>query len=506
MSETDKKPVVAHLENSSGVTAATVNELQEQIDQLAMLTPDEFKKEELKLLRKIDFTLMPMLFCLMVLNYLDRNALAGARVQGIEADLGMVGTDFNVAISVLFAGYICGQLPSNMILSKSRPSIYLSCCVMLWGMVSLSTGFVHNFHQLLAVRVLLGLLEAPFFPGALFILSSWYTKREISFRTAILYLGSLLSGAFSGFIAAGVEANLHMKLGYESWRWVFIIEGAITGAFAILALFVLPDYPATTKRLSVRERAMAVYRLEADTGVRDEGDGTSMMHNLKLALCDWKLWALAVITACKTTASAFTQFMPTVIQTFKFNRINTLLLTAPPYIVAAIFSLILSRLSDRKPERCFHFCIPLMFGMLGFIIAAATTNIAARYFSIFLMLSGLHGNFNILLAWYSGCFPRPRAKRAMAIAIINALGNIAQIWSPYMWPKSDGPKYSTAFITNIVMTGLAICLCITLRFFLGRANAQMDREEAEWQEDEKSVGLDGESGRPTFEKKPRFVL
>lgn len=75
---------------------------------------------------------MPMLFCLMVLNYLDRNALAGARVQGIEADLGMEGTDFNVAISVLFAGYICGQLPSNMILSKSRPSIYLSCCVMLW--------------------------------------------------------------------------------------------------------------------------------------------------------------------------------------------------------------------------------------------------------------------------------------------------------------------------------------------------------------------------------------
>lgn len=122
-----------------------------------------------------------------------------------------------------------------------------------------------------------------------------------------LYLGSLLSGAFSGFIAAGVEANLHMALGYESWRWVFIIEGAVTGAFAIIALFVLPDYPATTKRLSVRERALAVYRLEADTGVKDEGDGTSMVHNLKLALCDWKLWALAVITACKTTASAFTQ-------------------------------------------------------------------------------------------------------------------------------------------------------------------------------------------------------
>jgi hypothetical protein len=137
---------------------------------------------------------MPTLFVLLILNYLDRNALASARVQGIEADLGMEGNQFNSAISLLFVGYIIGQLPSNIILNRSRPSIYLSCCVFVWvrflplffsflrsqtnsslqGMVSLSTGFVKNYHQLLAVRILLG------FTGPLSPFSSCQGNTDLS--------------------------------------------------------------------------------------------------------------------------------------------------------------------------------------------------------------------------------------------------------------------------------------------------------------------------------------
>lgn len=235
---------------------------------------------------------------------------------------------------------------------------------------------------------------------------------------------------------------------------------------ALIAVFVLPDYPATTKWLSTREKAMAVYRLEKDVGSKDE-DNLPLLTSLKMALGDYRvrpdsslddvdlhffclhrlprqLYLLALIIITKTTAGAVTQFFPTVVATFGFSKTITLLLTAPPYLVTTVLSIVISRMSDRKPERCLHLAIPLAFGMIGFIISAATTKTAPRYFSLFLMLGGLFGSYNVALAWISSCFPRPRAKRASAYAIINSLGNIAQIWSPYLYPKSDGPKYTVS--------------------------------------------------------------
>ncbi|GAA6004505.1 hypothetical protein JCM10207_000757 [Rhodosporidiobolus poonsookiae] len=495
------KPVVAHLERSLGVDETNVSELQREIDLVAALSPEEYKVAERKLLRKIDFTLLPTLFILLILNYLDRNALASARVQGIEADLGMHGTQFNTAISLLFVGYIVGQIPSNMILARSRPSVYLSVCVFVWGMVSMATGFVKNYHQLIAVRILLGFTESPYFPGALFVLSSWYTKEELAFRTAFMYTGSLLSGAFSGFISAGVQAGMDGTLGRPAWSWLFILEGAITGFVAILAYFVLPDYPATTKRLSLRERAIAVYRMEKDGGSKDDDNDVGALQSLKMAVTDYRLYLLAIIIITKTTAGAVTQFFPTVVQTFGYNKVITLVLTAPPYLLTVVLSVVISRLSDRRPERCFHLAIPLAFGLIGYVIAAATTKTGPRYVSLFLMLGGLFGSYNVALAWVSSSFPRPRSKRAMAYATINSLGNCAQIWSPYLYPKSDAPKYSTAFITNSVMTAASILFCFILRWCLARDNAKMDREE----ETLSTEDAEKNGGAPLI-RKPRYIL
>jgi MFS family permease len=163
----------------------------------------------------------------------------------LEEDLDLKGNQFNVAISVLFVGYILGQLPSNYILSKVRPSIYISAWVGLWGVISACTAAATSYSHLVVIRFFLGIAESPYFPGALFLLSSWYTKRQLAFRMAILYSGSLLSGAFGGLISAGIQANMDGLRGIASWRWMFIIEGALTVVFAILSLVVLPNYPAT---------------------------------------------------------------------------------------------------------------------------------------------------------------------------------------------------------------------------------------------------------------------
>lgn len=120
------------------------------------------------------------------------------------------------------------------------------------------------------------------------------------------------------------------------------------------------------------------------------------------------------------------------------------MLTAPPYLFAAVLSLWISWSSDRRPERCIHLLTPLLFGMVGFVVAATTSTTAPRYFSLFLMVGGMFGSYNVALAWISSTFARPRAKRAAAYATINSLGNIAQIWSPYLYDKKYGPKYTVS--------------------------------------------------------------
>jgi MFS family permease len=138
-----------------------------------------------------------------------------------------------------------------------------------------------------------------------------------------------------------------------------------------------------------------------------------------MAVTDYKVWLLAGIVITKTSAAAVTSFIPTLVKTFGYNKINTLLLVAPPYVFAAICAMCISISSDRRQERYCHLVIPLSFGMVGYIIAAATTTLAPRYVSLFLMLGGVYGGFNVAIAWISATLPHPMEKRAAALALTN---------------------------------------------------------------------------------------
>ena len=152
----------------------------------------------------------------------------------------MDSTQYATAVAILFVGYVIMQIPSNIFLAQIRPSLYLPFVMALWGLLSLATGFVHSASGLYATRFFLGFVEAAYFPGCLFYLTTWYTRKEIGFRTAVLYSGSLLSGAFSGLIAAGILNGLNGARGIAAWRWLFIVEGVGTIGVAAIAFFVLP--------------------------------------------------------------------------------------------------------------------------------------------------------------------------------------------------------------------------------------------------------------------------
>lgn len=156
-----------------------------------------------------------------------------------------------------------------------RPSLYLGTFTVLWGLVSACTSQVSSYSGIVVCRFVLGLVEAPFFPGVLFYLSKWYTKGELNLRMSIFYSGSLISGAFGNLIAAGILSGLAGKHGLDAWQWLYIVEGVITVGIGFIVMFALPDFPHTWKRLSpemkhVANRRMAVEAAEADV---DEAGG-----------------------------------------------------------------------------------------------------------------------------------------------------------------------------------------------------------------------------------------
>jgi MFS family permease len=439
--------------------------------------PEARARLEKKLLRKLDAR-MSILVIIYILNYIDRNNAAAARLRGFEKDLGLHGTQFATLLSILYVGYIIMQIPSNMFLNYiGKPSLYLPACMAVWGMISVLTGITHNFKGALLTRFFLGFVEAAFFPGALFLLSKWYTRKELGLRTAILYVGNLTSNGLGGLLAAGILNGMQGKLGQAAWRWLFYIEGALTIAVAVIAVFILPDFPRTTKWLTDEERRLAEIRMAEDVGEADSDLAEeTQIRGLVLALTDWKVWYLALGLTSQTVGLSFNAYFPTLTATLGYSRTISLLLCAPPWAFAAIVAFLNARHADKTGERFFHITGPLFVGMIGFVIAIATMNIGARYFALFLMAQSYAG-FIVYISWISNSIPRPPAKRAVALAFINAFSQLGNIAGSYVWPAAWGPTYRKSYGITIAMFGVGIAMTFVFAQYLKSLNRRLDNGE-----------------------------
>ena len=257
------------------------------------MTPERRLQVEKRLKRKLDAR-CSIFVLIYIMNYLDRNNIAAARLRGLQADLGLDYNEYATCLSILYVGYILMQVPSNMLINYiSRPSIYIAASMVAWGLVSTLTGNTHNFAGMVAVRFFLGFVEAAFLPGALLILSKWYTRRELTLRNAVLFCGNLISNAFSALIAAGVLSNMQGVLGHAAWRWLFWIEGAITMAVAIAAGFILPDLPHNSRGFTEEERELAQLRMLEDVGEADEDSkDQGVFDGLIMAVKDYKIYVM----------------------------------------------------------------------------------------------------------------------------------------------------------------------------------------------------------------------
>lgn len=436
---------------------------------------------ERKLLWKLDLR-MSILIVIYILNFIDRNNVSAARLRGFEEDLHLTDQQFDTILSILYVGYIMMQVPSNIFLNFiGKPSLYLPCCMILWGIISCLTGVTTRFVGVLLTRFFLGFCECAFFPGAVFLLSKWYTKKELGFRMSLLSCGSLMSNAFGSLIASGVLDGMQGKLGYAAWRWLFFIEGSLTCFVAVIAIFVLPDFPSNSETwLSPAEKKLAEKRMAEDAGVGDEKETetTRIFPMLQSALTDWQIWFMTLAVACLIISISFNAFFPTLCATMGYNRTVTLLLCAPPWVFATLVAFGVTKHSDAVGERSLHMIFPLIFGLLGFVIASATMNTAARYISLFLMAQS-YTAFIVFLTWISSTFPRPASKRSVAIAFINGFGQLGNVTGSYIWPANWGPSYRYSYAICIASNCVGIIMIFIFRAHLASLNEKLAQHERE---------------------------
>lgn len=240
---------------------------------------------------------------------------------------------------------------------------------------------------------------------------------------------------------------------------------------------MLPDAPLQTRWLNQEERQLAHARIARDT--TEKRVATGSWSGLWDAVKDYRTWIFALQGNLHLSANGFKNYMPTAVKSLGFNTTITLVLTCPPFLIATATSILVSYSSGRRNERTWHITISKLIASIGFAVATATHNIGARYFAMVLFVGATYGVNNINIAWTSATLGQTDEKKAAAIAIVNTLGNLSFVYTPYLWPDSDAPLFRLAMIASIVFSMGVVATAWVMKFVLKRANKKIRASDNE---------------------------
>ena len=370
----------------------------------------------------------------------------------MQKDLRFTSNQYSVILLIFFISYVLFEVPANMILHRVRPPLFLCVLCLLWGGVAASTAACQTWSQVAAVRFCLGVAEAGFAPGVAYYLSCWYKTHELARRYCLYYTATAVSGAFSGLLAGVITQHLDGVRGIDAWRWLLLIEGVASSSASLLAWAVLPDWPSTTNWFSREETLVAVRRLQLD-GIATSGSTTdenpSHGNALRLALTDWRLYPLVLMYMLTCGSQSIQYFIPALVGHLGYSGYTLQYMTIPIYSVAFVGIIVFCFLSDWKKERALFISITGAIATVSFIITASASSLKVKYAFLCFAVGGVYAASPLTLLWVSSVFRYPAEKRAMAIAVVNAIGNSATIYGSFLWPSKDAPAYIPGFTTTM---------------------------------------------------------
>ncbi|KAJ5682389.1 hypothetical protein N7462_005554 [Penicillium macrosclerotiorum] len=424
---------------------------------------------EKRLLWKLDIHVVPILMFLFLLAFLDRINIGNARLQGLEKDLNMKDHDYNIALFIFFIPYILLEVPSNLILKKVSPSWWISGIMFIWGIITICQGVTQSFGGLVACRFLLGVFEAGFMPGCIYVIAMYYKRYELQWRLNVFFSASILAGAVSGLLAYAI-AKMDGIAGYSGWRWIFIIEGLITVVTAAISKFLIVDWPETSSFLNDEERALLLSRLEEDRGEArmDRLDGPArrrVLRDIKIYLGPLMYFGIV------NTGYATSFFTPTILKQLGWTSVRAQVMSIPIYLVATVIALTTAFVSDRLRHRFAFTLTGCVIATVGYVILLCQKSVpvGARYFALYAITGGGYMTQPILMGWLSNNMAG-HYKQSIASAMQIGFGNCGGLVASNIFFDSEAPTYSTGFGVSLGMVWICGIACVVFFSWLAHEN------------------------------------
>ncbi|QPC80118.1 hypothetical protein HYE68_010870 [Fusarium pseudograminearum] len=443
-------------------------------------------KQEAKLRRKIDFMIVPTVCLLYLFCFIDRANIGNARLAGLEEDLGMKGSDYNLVLSTFYISYIIFEIPANLLCKYMGPGWFIPLTSLGFGLVSIFTAFVHNVPQICGVRFVLGIFEAGMLPGIAYYMSRWYRRSELTFRLSLYIVMAPLAGAFGGLLASAI-LKLPNFGRFKSWEMIFA---------------TLTDRPDTARWLTEEERAMAINRIKAErlgtTEVLDKMDKAKIFAGIRSPLT---LSTSIIFLLDNITVQGLAFFLPTIVRTIYPDRstISQQIFTVPPYVVGAFFTVLIPALSYKMDRRQIYIilCAPLV--MVGYAIFLGTNNGQARYGATFLVASSAFALAPLTNSHISANVLSDTARSA-AIGTNVMFGNIGGLIATWSFVKSDGPDYPIGNGLNLATSSTILVLGTLTLLWIKRDNQKRANRSAE----EELAGMSQQQIQDLDWKNPNF--
>ncbi|OTA99557.1 hypothetical protein M426DRAFT_269096 [Hypoxylon sp. CI-4A] len=443
--------------------------------------PFQSNINEAKLLWKIDLHVVPMLFIIYLAAFLDRVNISNALTMGLPEDLHLTGQQPNVALTLFFVAYVLLEIPSNLMMKRVGPRIWLTGCILAFGIIMLCQGFVQSYGGLLATRFLLGAAECGVFPGSIYLISFWYKKEESQKRFTVYWLSTILAGAFGGLLASAI-AEMDGIRGLENWRWVFILEGIATVFVAIASWFFISDFPKEAKWLTEEERAFVLRKTESDEA-REETPITVKDVAKFISTPKGYIGAIMYFSLLAPTYS-ITYFTPTIVRSLGYSTIQTQLHSVPPFAAAFGFAILLAYASDRLRIRS-----PFIFIGLAFLIAGLAMSMSfhgkahfgVEYAGVCFAAMGSYGIGPIIVGWYVMNL-QGHKERSIGTACMIGFGNAGSIIATFTFQSKDSPYYRTGYSICIAIAALCVAMSTAYAMLIWREKKVMAQRASEGDE------------------------
>jgi MFS family permease len=416
---------------------------------------------EQQTIRRVFRRIVPFLSLLYVINFLDRTNVGFAALT-MNGDIGISPRVFGLGAGIFFISYFIFEIPSNILLHKFGPRVWIARIMVTWGLISGAMGFLRTPTHFIVLRVLLGAAEAGFFPGIIFLLCLWIPRRYVAGTIASFYLGLPISQVIGAPLSTGLM-ELGSRIGISGWRLMYVCEGLPAIVLGFVCLFCLTDTPSHARWLPENERAWLVETLAAEERAKKSADGRLLTkaEQVRRALSNGIVWALALIYFGITCGSnSMNYLLPSVLQSFRgtfglnIGLVSNGFITAIPYAFGAVAMLLWTRRSDRFQERRKHAGAAALLAAVSIATSLLINNPFVIVIGFALLAIGTYSAINVFWAIPQQVLTGLEA--ATGIALINSIGNLSGFVGPYLtgFLYSITGSYTTGFLVVAAIVGM----------------------------------------------------